>query len=373
MTTVISSLHFAIPAGAVPEWVHLAPAGTFRGNDGRGPFTLENPDDVIRASMSAGKLALDENHSTDLAAPKGEPAPARGWIVEMQMRSDGLWGRVEWTGAGRSLVEDKAYRGISPVLMSTKAGKLLRILRASLVNDPNLTLTTLHSREKDMDLLSRLRKALGLKDDATEDTAITAVTSHAAIAAAAGKVAQAGGLKADATGDELVTHLNARATPDPKLEAIKAGLKAAGVDFDQASAEQITTHLQARGTGDVELRKTVTTLQSQLTTLQNETALAKATAFVDEAIGAGKPILPLRDHYIDRHQKDAASVEKEIGAFVSIHAGGILQPPKKTGALAEGATADEIMAAASLHQIEQAKAGITVSSTDAILHVTGRR
>jgi phage I-like protein len=371
MKTVVSSLHFTILAGEAPEWVHLTPAGTFRGIDGRGPFTLENPDDVIRASMSAGKLPLDENHSTDKAAPEGRPSPARGWIVEMQMRSDGLWGRVEWTSAGAEMLKDKAYRGISPVLMSTQAGKLLKILRASLVNDPNLTLTTLHSRENDMDFLAKLRKAIGLKDDATEDAALAAVTSHAAIAAAAGKVALAGGLKADASGDEIVTHLNTRATADPKLVAVKVGLKAAGVDFDQASAEQITAHFKAPA-GDAELRTAVITLQSQLTTLQSETAKEKATLFVDAAISAGKPIRPLREHYIDRHQKDAAAVEKEIGALVSIHGGGIVQAPKQQGALAEGASVNEIMAAASLHQAEQAKAGITISSTDAILHVTGR-
>ncbi|MFC5423708.1 phage protease, partial [Bosea eneae] len=208
----------------------------------------------------------------------------------------------------------------------TKAGKLLKILRASLVNDPNLTLTTLHHRENDMEFLAKVRKALGLADDAADDAVLTTVSSHAAIAAAAGKVAQAGGLKAGATGDELVTHLNARAVPDPKLEAVKAGLKAAGVDFDQTSAEQITLHLNSAGAGDAELRKTVITLQSQLTTLQTEGAKEKAVTFVDAAIAAGKPIKPLRDHYITRHQKDAAAVETEINALVSIHSGTVKQP-----------------------------------------------
>ncbi|MCD9150122.1 phage protease [Pseudophaeobacter sp. MA21411-1] len=31
-------------------------------------------------------------------APKGLPAPARGWITATQARNDGIWGRVEWTG-----------------------------------------------------------------------------------------------------------------------------------------------------------------------------------------------------------------------------------------------------------------------------------
>lgn len=331
MKTVVSSLHFQIPAGAAPEWVHLTPAGTFRGIDGRGPFTLENADDVIRASMSAGKFPLDENHSIDLAAPEGRPAPARGWIIAMEARADGLWGRVEWTATGKRLVEDGDYRGISPVLMSTKAGKLLRILRASLVNDPNLTLTTLHHRENDMDFLAKLRQALGLKDDAAEDTVLTTVTSHAALAAAqvkpVARIAEAAGLKPEASADDVVTHLQAKLPAGAKVDAIKVALKAAGLDFDAATAEQITAHFKTSGTGDAELRQTVISLQSQLTTLQVDTAKEKATTFVDAAIAAGKPIKPLRDHYITRHQKDAAGVETEINALVSIHSGTV-KPPK---------------------------------------------
>jgi phage I-like protein len=68
----------------VPEWVHLLPIGTFSGVDGRGPYTVPDPAAVIAASMAVRRLPVDENHATDLAAPKGEPSPARGWIVEMQ-------------------------------------------------------------------------------------------------------------------------------------------------------------------------------------------------------------------------------------------------------------------------------------------------
>ena len=79
---IFTTLHMLLPNGdGVPEWVHLVPAGTFSGTDGRGPYRLDDPAAVIAASMAAGKLALDENHSTDLAGPNGQPAPARGWVV----------------------------------------------------------------------------------------------------------------------------------------------------------------------------------------------------------------------------------------------------------------------------------------------------
>ena len=129
-----------------PEWVHLVPAGTFHGVDGRGPYRLHDPDAVIKASLAGGKLPIDENHATDLAAPSGGPSPARGWIVAMEPRPDGIWGRVDWTEAGAALWADRAYRGISPVLVNDKSGNVVRVLRAALTNAPNLPqLTTLHS------------------------------------------------------------------------------------------------------------------------------------------------------------------------------------------------------------------------------------
>lgn len=338
--TTISSLHFQIPAGGAPEWIHLTPAGTFSGADGRGPFTLKDAGDVIRASMEAGRLAIDENHAIDVAGPKGQPSPARGWIVEIQARDDGLWGRVEWTASGRALIEDKAYRGISPVFVSTKeGGQVVKLLRAALTNDPNLTLTTLHSRTPDMDLAS-LRKALALKDDATEAAILTAVTSHAAIVAAHTALLAAAGLKADAAPADLVAQVTAHAADAGKLAAIATHFKAAGLDLAKLTPKDLETHLQARGDTDAaELRQTVVSLQSRLDTLTLAQAKEKAEAFVDGAIRAGKPIRVLRDHYIGQHQKDATRVETEINAMVSVNAGGIVrQPNAPSGSL----DADEI-------------------------------
>ncbi|MDP3408198.1 phage protease [Bosea sp. (in: a-proteobacteria)] len=372
--TTISSLHFQIPAGQAPEWVHLTPAGTFSGVDGRGPFTLQDAAAVITASMAAGKLPIDENHSTDKAAPEGRPAPARGWIVEMQLRDDGLWGRVDWTATGKRLVEEHEYRGISPVFVSeTAGGKVVRILRAALTNDPNLTLTTLHSRTPDMDFLAKLRTALGLKADAAEDAVLTAVTSHAAIAAAQDKLLDAAGLKGDARQLDLVSHVTTLAADAAKLGAISVHFKSAGLDLAKLSPKDLETHLQARGDSDAaELRQTNISLQSRLTALEQSTSRDKAEAFIDGAIRSGKPLLAMRDHYVARHQKDPAGVEKEVDALPSIHDGGVRRPPPD-GALSLHATTAEVIAAADRHIAEQKKNGTVISSTDAILHVTGRR
>jgi phage I-like protein len=280
--------------GTAPEWVHLVPAGTFKGADGRGPWKLVDPAAVITASMQSERLAIDENHSIDLATKSGQPSPARGWIVAMEARADGIWGRVEWTPDGTELLTQKAYRGISPVF-EHKDGVVVRVLRAALTNTPNLTeLATLNTQETGMDL-SKLRQALGLPETADEAAILAAVTANAQTIAAnsaqISAIATAAGLDATTKPDAIVTVLQTQA--------------AAAGDASKLAAK-------------------VVTLETELNTMKATGAKAAAVAFVDGAIKAGKPINALRDHYIARHVADAAGVEKEINAMVSINAGGIV-------------------------------------------------
>lgn len=296
----------------VPEWIQLLPAGSFKGRDGRGPYRVKDAAALAAASIQAagGRLPIDENHQIDTGMKAGAAAPARGWIVELQARGGEVWGRVEWTPTGRVLVEEKAYRGISPAFVHSKGGDVLQVLRAALTNDPNLPIATLHNRqEPDVDLKA-LRAALGLADDADE----------AAILAAA------------------ETGRNAVATHSQQLRQIA---EAARVENPaEAGADAIVTALQARGTDDAAaLRREVVALQAQLTSLQSDAAVARATEAVDAAIRAGKPLTPkLREIYIARHAKDPKGTEAELAELPSLHAGGI--GDRKPGASGADGLAD---------------------------------
>jgi phage I-like protein len=342
----IVHLHFPMPEGgadAVPEWVHLAPAaGTFRGFDGRGPYRVGDIAALAAASLASGQgaILIDENHSTDLAAPRGEKAPARGWVREMQARADGLWGKVEWTPEGRALVANREYRGISPAMaVDAKDNTTVRaVLRASLTNNPNLKqLATLHSKQEPAVDLVKLRASLGLADDADE----------AAILAAA-----------EAARTAISTHA-------AQLAQIATAAKA-----EKPEAAAIVTALQARGADDADaLRGTVTTLQAELTTLKADRAKERATQVVDDAIRAGKPIpKTLRDHYIARHAADPAAVEKELAGLPSLHAGGVTQPPAEGAA--GGADPVVLAAAATAYQLEQAGKGNSIGFAEAVTHVS---
>jgi phage I-like protein len=138
----VCAVLIAAAEGAAPEWIELVPGGTFKAVDGRGPFTNEHPDQVIAASlarMPEAGLVLDYDHSTDLAAPEGRPAPAAGWIKQFKVENGAIFGRIEWTKTGGELVQAKHYRYVSPVFQhDEKSGAVECILRAALTNNPAL-------------------------------------------------------------------------------------------------------------------------------------------------------------------------------------------------------------------------------------------
>ncbi|WIY25055.1 phage protease [Parasedimentitalea psychrophila] len=337
--------------GQVPDWVHLLPTseGMVQTNDARGPYHVSDAEKIIAASFAeADRLPIDENHATDLAAPKGLPAPAHGWIISMQARADGIWGKVEWSDQGRALLAARAYRNLSPVIAVPLNGSkaVLSILRASLVNRPNFRgLASLNQETDDMSFQKTMAGVLGLSADASEadiSTALTALKDNGATATTElqsqlGEIGTALGV-ADG-GDVLAA-----------AKVAKAGL--GGETALQASV----TELQAANT----------TLQTSLNALTTDRALDKATAFVTGEMEKGRMIPgPLKDHYISMHQQDPARVEKEINALPKM-SGAIIPdvPPEHGGAISLNAT--ELASKATVYQAEQAAAGNEISMSAAV-------
>jgi phage I-like protein len=208
-----------------PEWVHLLPPpGPVTTFDGRGPYVLGDLAAVLQASLDDPRgLPIDENHATDIAAPKGGSAPARGWIVELQARDTGIWGRVQWTREGGALVADRAYRGLSPVLaIDARDKKTIRaIRRASLVNLPNLRDLTALNQETSMSFMEQLAEKLGLPKDATEDQILAAIGGDkTALQSALTEIGTVLGVEGDQA--TIVAAARARASASGTLTALQA-------------------------------------------------------------------------------------------------------------------------------------------------------
>lgn len=313
-------------ADGVPDWIHLLPtsSGDVRTFDGRGPYQIADAAAVIAASFSADPrdakgLIVDENHASLLAAPKGGPSPARGKIVEMEARADGIWGRVEWTPSGAALMADSAYRGISPVVMHDTQGRVLRIKNASLVNYPNLRgMVALH-QENPMNW-ANIAKALGLAEDASEDQIIAAITD----------------LKKPEDG---AAALQAEITAIGAALGVKDGDGAAILAAAQAKPSAAPAEITA-------LQSELTAVTTQLNALTEETKRGRATVFVDAAIEAGRVgVKPSRDRFIAMHMEKPSEAEAIINGLPALGRNGQTVPVLPQGGEITSLNAEQVAVA----------------------------
>lgn len=326
--TTILALQSELPGTAVaevPEWVHLLPAtsGLVRTNDHRGPYSVADAKKIIAASFAKqDKLVIDENHATDLAAPKGLPAPARGWIVEMQARESGIWGRVEWTGTGRELLKDRAFTRLSPVvgLPSKGSREIVAIHRASLVNQPNFQgLTELNQQETEtMPFRETVAKLVGLGADASEEAITDKLTElkPGEVIALQSQLGQVGVALGCSEGAE-VTDI---------LAAAEGAGSETGKDAQIVALQSSVAALQG----------TVTSLSQVVETSQATAQQTASEAVIDAAIQEMRVgVQPNRDHYIAMHQENPERTEKLIAGLPKLGATPttILPPAAQDGAI----------------------------------------
>ncbi|TNF21868.1 MAG: hypothetical protein EP318_06245 [Rhodobacteraceae bacterium] len=278
-------------SGKVPEWVHLVPKGEFRAaHDDRGPWHYRDAQDVILASFSARKrIHIDLNHSTDTAAKAGLDAPAVGYVTEMEERETGIWGKVDWTMAGKALLSDRAYWGISPVIAFDKTtGAVRAIARAALTNDPAVAeLTPLSTKETEGMFLKTVAKMLGLGEDASEEDVTAA----------------------------LKKKLDGKDKGSEALAALSTVAEALGAQAD-ASPEALLATVKTLKAGASESAETIATLQTRVKSLEDGGKKKAAEDFVDGAIRDRRVgVKAARDEYVTLHVENPVRTEKMISAL----------------------------------------------------------
>lgn len=256
--TVCIALNFELSDndGKLPERIVLIPAGkVIEGRDGRS-WKNDNPQRVIDF-LTAGnrELVLDFEHSSEIKAPKGEPAPAAAWLSDFALDADGAVTAAinSWTPDGEKAVNDKAYRYISPVILyDQKTMQIAGISSVGLTNRPNLFVPALNHQEKENVMeLALLLKALSLPPDATFQQALNSI----------GKV----------QGD-LQVALNREITPDLQKFVPRA-------DYDQVMTR-------------------ATNSEKKLADINKEALETSINSEVDQALKDGKIAPASKDFYI---------------------------------------------------------------------------
>lgn len=356
--TAIFQTDLASAGKGAPEWIELFPAGpNIEARDGR-KWTLE-PSRVLAAfTANNGPLAIDYEHGQHHLARQGKPAPAAGWITDLEERNGGIWGRVEWVAAAAELIAERAYRFISPDFDHTKDGQITRLNGAGLVNRPALAMTALaqFNPKQEIFMLKAIAQALGLAEDAEEAAILSAISTrdgerkaqHSALCQA---------LKIDANGDHTAVTAAIAKLQEEKATALASVQKSGG--------DNETTALRT------ELAQT----KSALAQLQEKDHGRDIDLALDAATKAGKITPASRETY-----RAMCSLEGGLDKFnalvetlPAIAAASVLDGKTPATKAEDGLDPTALANEARKYVNEQAALGVVVSITDAVNHVKEAR
>jgi phage I-like protein len=312
---------FEIKNATPPDWVHVLPKGMFAGRDGRGPWTLSDPEGFIDRTLeycSGTDVVVDYEHQTERSEANGQPAPAAGWVKEYEVRPDGVWAKIAWTPRGAAMIRNGEYRYISPAFFEDKEGNVIRLDSVALVGQPNLELKALNKAQKplnsvqkqgvtSMDLLAQLAAILGLAEGATEEAVISAVK---ALTESAGAEPAANATEGEGEGEASPDDLPAAEAE--LLQAVETLVEVADETAASnktknaaATVKKVFARLQTKGFNSA-ANNAITQLYKKVTSLQQEMDKEKASKAVNQAITQGKVIPGLKDWAMEYATRDLA-------------------------------------------------------------------
>ena len=290
---------------APADQVELIPVGPFRTADNRPAFRIDDAAGVIAASLAAAPgnvLPIDFDHRS-FAKQGGADSKAAGWITAMDVKGDRIMASVEWTAEGRSALEGRSYRFLSPVFKNRPDGQVVLIEGAGLVNTPALPqLRQLASKEPLMDPIAKIAGALGIAADKPDD---------------------------------IVARVTALAASETQLASILAAAKVTGDD----AARQICARLSSSTVDPTQFvpKASFDELQTQFASLQKDVTSGKVEAALEKARDEGKLTPDLETWATQLASKDLAEFEAWAKvAPVRVELGGRRQlagkvPPARTG------------------------------------------
>jgi phage I-like protein len=256
-------------------------------------------------------MVIDYEHQT----LSGNEAPAAGWIKQLINKgAEGIWATVDWTDKAKTYLQNREYRYFSPVFWVDKYRKVAKIENVALTNYPRLNnlkpIMAKYSLENPTEeeiMLEKLKKLLGLADDAGEDKAVEAVT--------------------------LLVNRNKELEGQGKVVACKEVLEALGAKTEASAADliQIVAGLKAPADAAVQLSQEVARLKTEM-------AEIKQVDLVQMALKEGKT----SPDELDKWGRDLAlkSPEQFKLIVLSRPAGSVIpidripdSPPEKKGAM----------------------------------------
>lgn len=376
----IAALAVDLGGGEAPSEFRFIPAGAFVSRDGRPtecPAWVCTEEDgrriVADLAAQSDAAVIDYEHSTLRRKEIGK-APAAGWFKDAEWRDDGIWLKgVDWTALAAQEIVNKEYRYVSPVFSyDQKTGRVLKVFHAALTNFAGIDgLTDLAACAAEVfdiatqpqtetphmeELLEQLRWMLNLPVGATQEDILAQLQKiQDQIKTNAGAAVAANGcdlemiVKGFADAQTKIAALSAEVgSPDPAkfvpvaaLSALQAEHAAQGEELKTLKDGTALAALNAEIARGEELRKITPALKAWATDL-GKTNLAALTSFIDSA----PAVVP-----------DGSQTNGQAPGGGNNHE----QTPEAIAALAAE------------YQADQANKGFSVTTVQAVAHVTQKK
>ena len=215
-------------------WYQAFPFGEYQharyGTVSMDAIKAERVAEQVNASVVGSQLPINYEHT---------PGPAAGWVEGAEVRPDGLYLDIDWTESGLAKIESKEFKYLSPEYFPKwthpKSGDDYTdvLVGAALTNNPFLMdidpITMSREQEgQKMEFAAKLREALKLSADASDDEVLETVGAAVELAETPAEPVQ----KFSATVEQ---------TADP-MEQVKHELSKRGLD----DVAQLMTAMEAK-------------------------------------------------------------------------------------------------------------------------------
>jgi hypothetical protein len=267
------------------DWIRITPFGEFPNKVGRQVVDRPAGEAMVAAFNSVSTrlatlfrgLPVYEGHPDDPEWARKNPGNrpvAVGRIKEMQLRDDGVWGRVAWNERGTSLVRGEApaytaqspHWGMLPLAPRQNTFRPVEVFSLGLTNTPNIPDTLLGVNEAESEsspdmknaliaLLAALGRPVSNPSAVTDEQLATAINEATPVAT------------------QLITASNELATLRPQLATAQTALTTA---TNEAAA--LRTQIATERTARVELILTSAINEGRITTAQRTEWHGKLTA-----------------------------------------------------------------------------------------------
>ena len=116
--------------------VQITTIGEVVGSDSDGnPITQNFSEEALQkvAETQKDDILVDSDHSSE----KGGSTEAKGWLSKLTFKKGiGLMGTIKWTNIGRSLIQNRVFRWLSPSWILNDKKEPMLMTSCALTNKP---------------------------------------------------------------------------------------------------------------------------------------------------------------------------------------------------------------------------------------------